>query len=136
MIQLYLLSILLNAVAGFVLLNGDSGERSSLETDFRFSFLNETFRLVLGILAMVVGLLKLLSPVEGDMPVLGDIVPSLSGLGSGFIILLWYYQSRTGLDSVGSLKITETVSRNRKWVGFVALGAAALHFLFPRAFLL
>jgi hypothetical protein len=136
MIQLYFLSILLNTVAGFVLLNGDSGEEISLEGELPFSFRNETFRLVLGILAMVVGLFKLLSPAEGNIPVLGDLIPSLAGLGSGFLLLLWYYQGRSGPDGAGSLKTAETVSRNRKWVGFVALGAAALHFLFPRAFLL
>jgi hypothetical protein len=136
MIQFYLLSILFNAAAGFILLRGDSAEESSLEREFRFSFGNETFRLVLGILTMVIGLLKLLSPVEGNLPVLGDLVPALAGLGAGFIILLEYYQGRPGLDDERSSKITETVSRNRKWVGFVSFGSALLHFLFPQAFLL
>jgi hypothetical protein len=136
MIQFYLLSILFNAAAGFVLLRRDSGEESSLEREFRFSFRNETFRLVLGILTMVIGILKLLSPVQGNMPVLGDLVPALAGLGAGFITLLGYYQGRPGLDDERSSKITETVSRNHKWVGFVSLGAALLHFLFPQAFLL
>ncbi|MDR1636837.1 MAG: hypothetical protein LBR93_05815 [Treponema sp.] len=136
MIQFYLLSILFNAAAGFVLLRGDSGEESSLEREFRFSLGNETFRLVLGILTMAIGLLKLLSPVQGNLPVLGDILPALAGLGAGFIILLGYYQSRSSLDDARSSKAAETVSRNRKWVGFVSLGAALLHFLFPQAFLL
>jgi hypothetical protein len=135
MIQFYFLSILFNTAAGFVLLKGDSGEESPLEREFRFSFQSETFRLVLGILTAVIGLLKLLSPVDGRIPVLGDLIPALAGLGAGFIILLEYYQNQSRLD-MGSSKITGTVSRNRKWVGFAALGAAAIHFLFPRAFLL
>lgn len=136
MVQFYLLSILFNAVSGFALLCGDSNEESVVEAEFRFSFRNETFRLVLGILTMVIGLLKLLSPVQGDMPVLGDLVPALAGLGSGLIVFLGYYQGRPGIDTERSSKIAEIVSRNRKWVGFAALGAAALHFLFPQAFLL
>jgi hypothetical protein len=136
MIQFYFLSILFDAAAGFVLLKGDSEEESSLETEFRFSFRNETFRLVLGILTMVTGLLKLLSPVEGNMPVLGDLIPALAGLGAGFTILLGYYQDKSSLDDTESSKITGTMSRNRKRIGFAALGAAAVHFLFPYAFLL
>ncbi|MDR3192606.1 MAG: hypothetical protein LBT87_06030 [Treponema sp.] len=136
MIQLYFLSILFDAAAGFVLLKGDSGDESSLETEFRFSFRSETFRLLLGILTIVVGLLKLLSPVEGNIPVLGDLIPALAGLGAGFVILVGYYQSQSSLDDTRGSKITGTVSRNRKWVGFAALGAAAIHFLFPQAFLL
>jgi hypothetical protein len=136
MIQFYLLSILFNAASGFVLLCGDSGEERVVEAELHFSFRNETFRLVLGILTMVTGLLKLLSPVQGDIPVLGDLVPALAGLGAGFIVVLGYYQDRSSLGDERSLKITETVSRNRKWVGFAALGAALLHFFFPQAFLL
>lgn len=136
MIQLYFLSILFNAAAGFVLLSGNSGAEDPLATEFLLPLRNKTFRLVLGILTAVIGLLKLLSPVEGNMPVLGDLVPALSCLGSGSIILLGCCQGRPGLDEEQSSKITEIVSRNRKWVGFAALGAAALHFLFPHAFLL
>jgi hypothetical protein len=136
MIQLYFLSILFSAAAGFVLLSGNWGTESPPETEFLLPLGNETFRLVLGVLTAVIGLLKLLSPVEGNMLVLGDLFPALSCLGSGSIILLGYFQGRPGLEEEQSLKITEIVSRNRKWVGFAALGAAALHFLFPHVFLL
>jgi hypothetical protein len=136
MLQLYLLSILLNAVSGFALLWGYSGEENALERELHFSFQNGTFRLVLGVLTLVTGLLKLLSPVRG-IPVLGDLVPALAGLGSGFLLLLASRQGRAGFDNDGqSLKITGTVARNRKWVGFAALGAAAIHFIFPQISLL
>ncbi|MDR0450929.1 MAG: hypothetical protein LBH26_06660 [Treponema sp.] len=136
MIQFYLLSVLFNAAAGFVLLSGDSGEESSLEAGLRVPFRNETFRLILGLLTMVAGLFKLLSPVQGATPVLGDLIPALAGLGAGFVVLLGYYGSRPVLDGERSSKIMETVSRNRKWLGFAALGSALLHFLFPQALLL
>jgi hypothetical protein len=136
MIQFYVLSILLNAAVGFVLIKGDSGEEDSLEKEFRFSFRSETFRLILGIVTVVIGLLKLLSPVNDGMPILGDLIPALAGLGAGSIVLLDYYQNQSRLDDEGTSKIAEIVSRNRKWAGFAALGAALIHFLFPQAFLL
>jgi hypothetical protein len=136
MIQCYVLSILFNAASGFVLLKGDLGEENSLEKEFRFSFRSETFRLILGIVTVVTGILKLLSPVNGGMPVLGDLLPALAGMGAGFIVLLEYYRNQSRLDDGGTSKVAEIVSRNRKWVGFAAIGAALIHFLFPQAFLL
>jgi hypothetical protein len=136
MIQFYLLSILFNVVAGMALLGEDHGEENTVETGIRFSFQNETFRLLLGLFTMSIGLLKLLSPVQGDVPVVGDLVPAVAGLGSGFILLVDYYRNRTALVEERVLKITETVARNRRWAGFAAIVAAVLHFLFPHAFLL
>ncbi|MDR3249032.1 MAG: hypothetical protein LBT39_09635, partial [Treponema sp.] len=98
MIQFYFLSILFNAVTGFTLFCDDSEDESSVEAGLRFSFRNETFRLILGILTMVIGLLKILSPVQGDIQVVGDLVPALVGLGAGFIVLMGYYQDRSGLE--------------------------------------
>ena len=61
------------------------GEDSILEfkSDFSlkdFSLKNENFALVIGILSAAIGLLKILSPIEGDVPVVGDLVPGVIGL--------------------------------------------------------
>jgi TctA family transporter len=114
---------------------GDSEEENSLKTELPFPFRNETFRLVLGILTAVIGILKLLSPVDGRAPVVGDLIPALAGLGAGFFVLLGYYRNQSSLKDMDS-KFTGTALRNRKAMGFAALGAALLHFLFPQAFLL
>jgi hypothetical protein len=77
MVQLYFLSILLNGLSGYVL--GFSGNEpdTGMGNSLRFSLNNSTFRLILGILTAVTGLLKLLSPIEGDVPVAGDLVPAI-----------------------------------------------------------
>jgi hypothetical protein len=136
MVQFYFLSILCNVAAGFVLINEGADTESSIESGLKFSLRNETFRLVLGILTMVTGLLKLLSSIEGDIQIIGDLVPAVSGLAAGFFLLFSYYQSRSVIDDENSARVALVVSRNRKWVGFVAIAAAVLHFLFPRALLL
>jgi uncharacterized membrane-anchored protein len=125
-----------SAVGGCVVVPcGGGGPGSAREAESRFSLQNETFRLILGILSAVTGLLKLLSPVQGDIPVVGDILPAISGLVSGFILLFDYYHGRSFFEEDDS-RMTQIITVNRKWVGFVAMVIALLHFIFPGALLL
>jgi hypothetical protein len=136
MIQFYFLSILLNAAGGFVLFTNNGGKgASAIEAEIRFSLQNETFRLILGIISAVTGLLKLLSPVQGDIPVVGDLIPAVTGLVTGFILLLDYYHGRSFVEE-GDNKMTRIITVNRKWIGFAAMAAAVLHFIFPQVLLL
>jgi hypothetical protein len=134
MIQLYFLSIFFNVLVGYTLITGDEG--NSFEIHPGFSLKDGTVRLVLGILAMATGILKLLSSVEGDMPVLGDLVPAVIGFGAGFVLAFEYYQSRAALDDEKGESIGQVLVRNKKIIGIVAMAAAVLHFLFPKVLLL
>ena len=71
MVQFYLLSVLLNALTGVVILFAD---RDDERTPGKIPdvLYDETFRLVLGTLAGVVGFFKFLTVVRGDVPVVGD----------------------------------------------------------------
>jgi hypothetical protein len=136
MIQFYFLSILFNATAGFVLVNEGTDIESSIESGLKFSLRNETFRLVLGVLTMATGLLKLLSATQGDIQVIGDFVPAVTGLAAGFILLFGYYQDRSLIDDDKNTHLEHIVNKNRKWIGFAAMIVAVLHFLFPQVLLL
>ncbi|MDR1024282.1 MAG: hypothetical protein LBL56_01040 [Treponema sp.] len=135
MVQFYFLSILLNAAAGFILFTNGGGEAGASESEVRFSLQNETFKLILGVLTVVVGLFKLLSPLEGDIPVIGDLIPAAAGLVTGFILLFDYYRGRSFFED-GDARMTRIITVNRKWIGFAAMAAAVLHFIFPRVLLL
>lgn len=131
MIQFYFLSIIFNAAAGYCLITGGDDGNAAMETSLLSSIQNETFRLILGILAGVTGLLKLLSSVQGDIPVVGDLLPALVGFLTGFILLFEYYRSRAAITSELSEKIEGLLGKNKRWIGFLALASAGLHFLFP-----
>ena len=135
MLQFYFLSIVMNLLAGFMLFSGDTG--SVLEFKSGFSLKDETVRLVVGIFSALVGLMKILSVIEGDVPVIGDLIPALAGFLSGFILIYEYYRNSTSLDtSEKTEKIDRILVANRKIIGAAALIAAVLHFLFPRVLLL
>ncbi|MDR0760614.1 MAG: hypothetical protein LBF74_11000 [Treponema sp.] len=131
MIQFYFLSILFNGLTGYILSIEQKEDEDSLEGGIKLSFRNGTFRLVLGVLTIVTGLLKLLSSTRGDIPVIGDIVPAIVGLGAGFILIFEYYNTRSALNTEKSEKLALFLEHNKRWMGFIALASAALHFLFP-----
>jgi len=135
MLQIYFLSIFLNALAGYILISKDEGV--ILEFKSAFNLKDETFRLVLGILSALTGLFKLLSPIEGVLPVIGDLIPAAAGLLSGFILIFEYYRSRSTLvDTEHTQKISRVFVGNKKIIGIAALAAALLHFIFPRVLFL
>jgi TctA family transporter len=135
-IQFYFLSILFNALAGFILFTENSEGESSLEERIKLPVNNEIFRLVLGILALVTGLLKLLSSIQGDLPVIGDLVPAFTGFFTGFILVFSYYDEHASTDEGKFRNFGAAVLRNKKWMGLAAMAAAVLHFLFPQVLLL
>jgi hypothetical protein len=135
MLQFYFLSIALNALAGYILIRGN--EENVLGLKSGFSLKDETFKLVVGILSVLTGLLKLLSVIEGDVPVIGDLFPALTGFLSGVILISEYFRSRSSLEvPERAEKFDRFLTANKKLIGMAALAAAALHFLFPRVLLL
>ncbi len=137
MIQFYFLSVLVNALAGCILFfgvasNGDSaGDKAPGDSFFPSFARSESFRFALGIAAIAVGILKLLSPVDGDVPFIGDILPAVMGVVAGFSLIYEHVKMR---------KISEKVERNeyirrlldyKTYIGIAAMISAALHFLFP-----
>jgi hypothetical protein len=131
MIQFYFLSILLNGLSGYALTRDTGDDDIVLDTGFRFSFYNETCRLILGAATILMGLLKILSSVRGDVPVIGDLVPALAGLLAGFILVFEYYRGHSTLEPEHTEKIEQLLIHNKKWAGYFALAAAVLHFLLP-----
>jgi len=127
MLPIYFFSITVNALAGYTLAFGKE-EAEAGNTSFNFN--GETTRLIIGVLSFVFGLLKLLSPVEGNVPVAGDLIPALAGLSGGFILVFEFYRHRSTLDSPGVERTAEFISKNRRVAGFFCLAAAVLHIFF------
>ena len=138
MIQLYFLSILFNGIIGFLLVFSDNNKDGSIENSMQFPFASGGFRLVLGILAGITGILKLLSPVERQIPILGDLLPALAGIVAGFVIIFGFYREKSSrVDQESQLdRIGDAFLRYKKAAGIALLVIAALHFLFPSALFL
>jgi len=129
MLPVYLLSVVLNALIGIILVfckeEADKGALS-------FSLNNETVRLIIGGASFITGILKILSPVRGNIPVVGDLFPALVGIAGGFLLLFEFYRNKTSGSPAFDFmeRFASLITRNRKISGFVCLAAALLHFLF------
>jgi len=134
--QLYFLSIVLNGFAGFLFLFGDLGGDDSAEGSKKLAFVGSGFRLIMGILALIVGILKLLYPME--VLIFGDLLPSLAGMIAGFMLVYGFYRERSShVDSEEKInRFGEVILHYKKAIGIVLLVAALLHFLLPRALFL
>ena len=140
MAQFYFLSVLLNILAGLILIFGknlaeplaegeDDGE--SAITIGSFTLDNSGFRLIVGILCVFVALMKILSVFKGDVPVVGDLLPVLAGLISGASILLEYYIASSEDEPLSETPIAKLLEW-RKYIGIGCIAVAILHFVFPQ----
>ena len=135
MIQFYFLSVLCNAVAGYLLFRNETNDWD-FEAGLKLSANSDVFRLVFGILTIITGLFKLLSPVPGSVPVLGDFIPAIFGFISGFVILFEYYKKTATIISDNTALLELFLTRYKKQIGFFCIVSAVLHFLFPQSLLM
>ncbi|MDR2313493.1 MAG: hypothetical protein LBE02_03075 [Spirochaetaceae bacterium] len=126
MLPVYFLSIAINVLVGLLFILNREDAKGVLFP----ALADETVRLGVGILAVITGFLKILSPVAGSIPVVGDLVPALANLAGGLILVFEFYRNRSTIASPAAEQIEKFVDGNRKLTGFICIIAAALHFIF------
>lgn len=137
MYQIYFLSIVTNILAGVTLGHERFEERLRLGSIINVDlFANQGFRLAVGVSAFVIGFLKLLSVSPGDVAVIGDLVPALTGMLSGFALGFQYYQQRSAAESPTMVSLDRIFGRHSSTLGVVAVIAAIVHFLLHRVLFL
>ncbi len=137
MIQIYFLSILSNLLAGLVLSSEHYSEKFEGFAAVRDFFSGKPgLRVTIGIVSFITGFLKLLSVTKGDVPVVGDILPALSGLVLGVGLLFDRYKERSTVPSKALETADKILLRHKSIYGSVGILVAVLHFLMPRIVLL
>ncbi len=124
MLQFYFLSVFFNLIVGFVLIND---QKNILE----LALLKErVFRLVLGILSAVTGVIKLFVVVHTSAVIVGDFLPVIAGIAGGLSLIV----------QDDNEKFPEWFKKvfivNKYIVGIGCLAVALLHFVFPGALFL
>lgn len=145
MIQFYFLSILFNLLAGLILVycrdltidedfsveSGSENDDPELLNGFK-GLDNSTFRLVLGGLSVLVGIMKLLSSY--DVAVVGDLIPALVSLLGGASLIIEYYSVSS--ENIIPEHVQSLFIDNRKYIGVACIVAAVLHFILPNVLFL
>ena len=94
MFQLYLLTVLTNILAGLALAGSFLTERFERFADYTDFMSNTIYRVILGVVTLLVGLINLFNTYPGDIPVLGDLFPSLSGIVAGTLLIVAFVNKR------------------------------------------
>ena len=138
MVQLYFLSILCNGLTGFVLFTGSDNLGDSAAETPKIQVNVPTFHLVLGILAGVTGILKLLSPIPLSIDktqgiiILGDFIPAFAGLIAGLMLIFGIYRQNKSAKAGELDRLGVSLLAFRKPIGLGLFCAAVIHFLFPQ----
>jgi hypothetical protein len=142
MYQVYLLSIVANLLAGIALAFDRLDERLHVGSFFnRDAFTSQSFRLVLGLITAGVGFFQLLTVHPEDVVFVGDLIPAITGLALGAILLLEYYEHRSESSAAGTTERAEGVRTdglrrvllgNAATFGMLGILVALLHFILHR----
>ena len=126
MLPFYFLSVTTNLMMGGILL---LSAKDKEEFNIKYPLLNDpTFLLVLLIFSGISAVFKLLSPVAGNTPIIGDIVPALSGvLGCIVFFERWVKASENQLTLPPFFARILTFEQP---IGFFCLFAGVTHLLF------
>lgn len=132
MAQFYLLSVVSNLVAGLTLAGDFLGEKMSFLRPFKEVRSKRSAQVAIGITALAVGVIKLflLSPGEHIL-ILGDLLPALTGMALGIILLAEVNPGRVEQAGESIRKISKTALTYRVPAGITGIVVALLHFLFP-----
>lgn len=137
MYQIYFLTVLANIVAGLTVSSKYLGSKIEGFQVIAEKMENRMFRIILGALTLLTGLFTLLSHNASSMAVLGDLIPSITAMALGIILVVYYFFSS---DSEEENKFVLTVKglteKYGNIVGIAGILAGIIHFLVPTALFL
>ena len=132
MLPFYYLSVTTNLVMGIILV---LSARDKEAFSVKYPFAQEpTFLRVLLIFSGIASVFKILSPVVGHYPVVGDIIPALSGLLGCLIFFDRWVQATESQISLPSFFIR--ILDFERIIGFCCLFAGIMHLLFSQVLFL
>lgn len=132
MVQFYFLAVCLNIFGGLVLAAPYFKDRFPGVSGLR-EFLFEKRSLRIGVISslVILGILKFVSVYIGDVIIVGDLLPALTLLVSGFTMLVEYISESNDADKGFIKKMDSIFVKHSSIAGVAAIVAGTLHFIFP-----
>jgi hypothetical protein len=109
----------------------EAGEGNGFFGQLRRLFEEKSLKFTLGVVSLVIAVLKILGPIQGDVPVIGDLLPALGGLASGTILLFDFFRASSSIQSSTVEKLQGVILDYRKAAGLATAAAGLLHFIVP-----
>ncbi len=131
MVQFYFLSIFVNLIGGLLLAGEVLNKQFSKLDILQELFKAPKYLLSFSIFSAVTGIFKIISVYNGDVPVVGDLIPALvSMVIAVYLFLSW--QKNKSVEINTALEKTDTlIEKYRNIIGIAAIVVSVLHFFFP-----
>ena len=137
MVQFYLLAVIMNILGGIFLAAPMLQEKMPILQSLQEALkINIASRMILIILALIVGIFKLLSVTRGDVAVVGDLLPALGLLVLAVVFFLDYYTEQSEVRSQFIENLQKVFVNHKSTIGIGLIIIGLLHFLFPRVLFL
>ena len=132
MLQFYFLSVFANLLAGASLASEYLGEKLPFFAPIKGLLTKQGSKIGIGFAAVIVGIVKLIIRSPGRaVPVAGDLLPALAGIGMGMALLMDFFKQRVAQPREALEKAEKIAMTYRLPVGIAGLAVAVLHFIFP-----
>jgi len=134
--QIYFLVVSTHLVAGLVLSSHFLDEKLENFSSCTTLLNNSRFKLVLGALTMISALFTLLKVTPGDVIVVGDLLPAITGILIGGYLVLTFFYTKLEENRSWMKSYVDIMEDRGHIIGLAAMIIGTLHFLVPTALIL
>jgi hypothetical protein len=131
MLQLYFLSVAFNLIAGYSLSSDAITRKAPRLAALGDLLALRSARLAVGLSVIVVGFITLFVPAGGGVLIIGDLIPSIVGLGMGIASLFEVFRQEAVFPSESAEKSERPHLDYRVTLGLLGMAVAILHFFLP-----
>lgn len=131
MVQFYFLSIFVNFIGGLLLASEAVNKQFTKLDVLKDLFQAPTYLLSFSIVSAVTGVFKIISVYNGDVPVIGDLLPAVISILIAVFLFLTYQKNKTGEIKSAFEKTDTLIEKYRNILGITAITVSVLHFFFP-----
>lgn len=137
MAQLYFLSIVANIIAGLILSSDYLGRKMAFLNRVKMLNQNKNLKISLGLVGVVIGVLKLIVKSPGEtVPVAGDLLPALYGIGLGLMLLGETFGRGVKENGNATQQKDSGIFAFRTPVGIIGVIVSLVHFVMPGVMIL
>lgn len=141
MFQIYFLTVLTNILAGLTISSKFLSSKIEGFQPFSDKMENRIYRIVLGSVTLLSGLISLLNHSEVSIAILGNLIPAITAMTMGIILIIYYFFSNDDVENgkeenkfVHTVK--ELTEKYGNILGIAGIIAGLIHFLIPTALFL
>ena len=136
MLQIYFLTVLTNIIAGLTISAPFLSTKIEGFQVFSEKMEDRKFRVILGSITLITGIFTLLNHSSVSMAVLGDLVPAVSAMAMGTILIINYFFNEDEEQNNLVKGVKDLSEKYGNILGIAGIIIGLIHFIIPTALFL